>query len=75
MAARDSDDKVIDAALRYADRFAFRTNVKTDSFKALGIYRLSRMAIKRAPYREQGNCKIPSNTIDCLYDFAADPSR
>ncbi len=103
----DRDDNAIEAALRYAGRFAIRTNAEANPFKALSIYRLRgqveqdfnqfknwvdgnrlrctdtaywgkllvctlatslrMMAIKGAHDREQGNRKIPNNSIDCLF--------
>ena len=36
----DRDDNAIEAALRYAGRFAIRTNAEANPFKALSIYRL-----------------------------------
>ena len=103
----DRDDNAIEAALRYAGRFAIRTNAEANPYKALSIYRLRgqveqdfnqfknwvdgnrlcctdtaywgkllvctlatslrMMAIKGAHDREQGNRKIPNNSIDCLF--------
>ena len=103
----DRDDNAIETALRYAGRFAIRTNAEANPFKALSIYRLRdqveqdfnqfknwvdgnrlrctdtaywgkllvctlatslrMMAIKGAHDREQGNRKIPNNSIDCLF--------